>query len=515
MAAYIDTKHMVEHWIPDHEHHLDDALGGLRRLKMHRVRAHATVIHDPAMMKRLSEARGQPLNPRKQALLNWQPSQDDDQHDWEVFKDLHELYTTSTSFPDKSDFAITRHVLIASAESRSFSARMQGRPASSFRRYSIKISMLRNDRNGAYGMYLITHTDLQQLFGPNAVRGNWCKWGYEPKIFCSNTRHNCAVFWQIQIDFVDLEETTSGFQLGKRRREMNLFLQISDHARLVEDRSRVIHALEAKKFRGVRYRPDRKTWVAEMKRPRSKNKTSFGDFKSAIHAARAVDVAFYHYDKISRLNFADTPQILATWSPLVGLNDEEKLRLVKEQAKWVALSGLPPSLPTSLPFAGGTTWVPFEAPEYSTDTSGFRSFSGITSSMSTSQPLLPQLHQNPMTIVSNGVRTMASNLTTAGLGFELQEGQNMVGWSEGSAIEYPVDRAITQTAEIPATTPNSEWSNSSTSMHITEPWDSPWNSSGFFTPFGSPSGDCDEIQIDSPFLSEPTPMFDQVTRNPY
>jgi hypothetical protein len=54
---------------------------------------------------------------------------------------------------------------------------------------------------------------------------------------------------------------------------------------------------EAKRFKGVRFRDERNRWIAEMKPPRSKNKVSFGDFKSQTEAARAVDAAFFYYGK--------------------------------------------------------------------------------------------------------------------------------------------------------------------------------------------------------------------------
>ena len=93
-----------------------------------------------------------------------------------------------------------------------------------------------------------------------------------------------------------------------------------------------------RKYKGVRFRADRKSWVAEMKPFKYKNKVSFGDFKSAMEAARAVDVAFYYYDKNKWRNFRDSPTFLP---PLPGsLNEEGKLKFVKEQARSLAFMAL-------------------------------------------------------------------------------------------------------------------------------------------------------------------------------
>jgi hypothetical protein len=495
MALGIDTKHMVEKWIPDHENHLDDALGTSGRLQMHRVYAHAMVIHDPAMMRRLSEARGRPFSRRKQAVLDWQPDEEDEQSEWEVFRHLHELYETA------SERSGGFRALVTSAESPSFAARAQGRSPSSFRRYSIKISMLRNDRNEAYGMYLITHTDLQKLF-PNARHRSWCKWGYEPKILCSNARHRCAVFWQMQIDFVDLlsRKTQAAPRLGKRRRTMDPFLR-------VESSSQGRVPVREKRFKGVRHRPERKAWVAEMKPPGSRNKVSFGDFRSDTEAARAVDAAFHYYGKTEDvLNFADSAHILATRAAPGALDEEEKLRFVKEQAKWLAAmaSTLPPSRTSAFAAARATSGiVSISVPESSGgctgDALGFRSFSEIASSLSCGGcgdgGFQPQPWVQPHAMVAN----------FAAVGFS--EGQ----WSVENAIADPFDDAMSQRAELPAVAPSCVgWSTSASSVHITEPWDSPECSSAFFTPSGSAfevDRSC-EFQVDPPFL--PTMFLDRL-----
>lgn len=93
-----------------------------------------------------------------------------------------------------------------------------------------------------------------------------------------------------------------------------------------------------RRYKGVRFRADRKSWVAEMKPFKYKNKVSFGDFKSAMEAARAVDVAFFYYDKSKWRNFRDSPAFLP---PLPGpLSEEGKLKFVKEQARSLAFLAL-------------------------------------------------------------------------------------------------------------------------------------------------------------------------------
>lgn len=116
--------------------------------------------------------------------------------------------------------------------------------------------------------------------------------------------------------------------LGTRRRVSVPFEQGPD----------VTTQATCRKYKGVRFRADRKSWVAEMKPFKYKNKVSFGDFKSAMEAARAVDVAFYYYDKNKWRNFRDSPAFLP---PLPGaLNEEGKLKFVKEQARSLAFVAL-------------------------------------------------------------------------------------------------------------------------------------------------------------------------------
>lgn len=105
-----------------------------------------------------------------------------------------------------------------------------------------------------------------------------------------------------------------------------------------QSRQRLVADAPQAKYKGVRFRADRKSWVAEMKPFKYKNKVSFGDFKSAMEAARAVDAAFFYYDKNKWRNFCDSPAFL---SPLPGaLTEEAKLKFVKEKARSMAFCAL-------------------------------------------------------------------------------------------------------------------------------------------------------------------------------
>lgn len=71
-----------------------------------------------------------------------------------------------------------------------------------------------------------------------------------------------------------------------------------------------------------------------MKPRRKTNKVSLGEFKSKIDAARAVDAAFYYFNKKDLLNFSDSANTLSMTPQ--ALDEEEKLRFVKDKAKWLA-----------------------------------------------------------------------------------------------------------------------------------------------------------------------------------
>ena len=381
MALAIDTRHLLERWIPDQEDYLDAYVGTRGRFQLHRVLAYATVVCSPSTIKlRHCDQDVQ------QAALDWPADPDDDLHEVEAFHHLQQLSTTSSSVRDSISKAITT-TLVASVELSNFSARAQDRSPSSFHRYSVR--MIMEDKGNGH-TYASKSTLSKVIPGSHSRRG--CLWACvnDPKIVWTRDieRYDLLVVWHIQLDFVDLFSPIADpdSSPGKRRRTLNLFQQVP--SRCEEDGSRGSHPPEAKRFKGVRFRPERRKWIAEMKPPKSRNKVSLGDFRSQIEAARVVDVAFYHFGK--PLNFVDTPQILSTLPTSVGLDEEDKLKLVKEQAKWLASrASTLRSTPTS-PFteatSGATSSVPFEVSESSTIctavTSGFRSFSEITSPIS-------------------------------------------------------------------------------------------------------------------------------------
>lgn len=105
---------------------------------------------------------------------------------------------------------------------------------------------------------------------------------------------------------------------------------------------------------GVRCRPNRRTWVAEMKSPIRKNKVSLGDFKSQVQAARAVDVAFHYYKKTDLLNLEGTVALLPPEPGIV--DDVEMLEMVEKEVKRLASIGF--TLPSRQDIARGAASAP-------------------------------------------------------------------------------------------------------------------------------------------------------------
>lgn len=154
MALAVDTRNLAEEWCSDHEGHLDAIAGNQRRFQLHRVSVHVSVVQDDVPTKELKELRSKPISREKRAMLDWQPDARDDQDVEEILHHLKELGATmKLSTNSKS--------MVAFAECPNFLVRSGGKPASTFRQYSVKCSMLRSDPSEAHGYYLITHTDLQ------------------------------------------------------------------------------------------------------------------------------------------------------------------------------------------------------------------------------------------------------------------------------------------------------------------------------------------------------------------
>lgn len=363
MALAIDTTPLAEHCVPQVQRDLDKLDGNtvMRRFQIQRLCAHATVIHDAASTaRRLSE--GGDLKVAKQEALDWQADQDEDQDELEVFQHLRQQALSSPLFDEV--FAQTNRLnatttIVASCAGAMSPSLAVDRPLSSFHRYSLRTSFLAFYDAGYDGHHVPRFYGAGHGY-PNVIpyyAVNYSKWVITSAPFlrivgASNSQ--LCVVWHLQCDVVDLLNRLKAYpssRPGKRRRAA-----VNPLLSLEEDPSMRNYSAEKNvRFNGVRYRSNRRTWVAEMKPPGSRNKVSFGDFKTAAQAARVVDAAFHHYDKPALLNFPDySPRILSTRAaPRIPLNEEDKLRFVKEEAKWlasIANSTLPavPSLPSEL-----------------------------------------------------------------------------------------------------------------------------------------------------------------------
>lgn len=345
MALAIDAKALAQSLIPRLQRYLDQYT---QRFQIHRLCAHATVIHDASAFRPLLAARE--LTLAKQEALDWQADQGDDLHEGEVFKHLQQQAATSPLLLQSLDHTnVATSTLVASALSPSFTTRTHGRPLSSFHRHSLRCSFLRRNQVLAHGFAY--SSAISKVF-PSA--GEHYAWVYFPEpdvkiVWATNTGYKPFVVWNLQLDVVDLWTRITTVCSGKRRRTaLNQFLQVSS----VEEQDRELIPLipEAKRFRGVRYRPDRRTWVAEMRPYKGKGKVQFGEFKSQEHAAAAVDAAFHHYGKPQLLNFPDrTPHTLSARRPRSPASLNDKLRFVKAEAKWLgSVTSTLPSAPASL-----------------------------------------------------------------------------------------------------------------------------------------------------------------------
>lgn len=215
------------------------------------------------------------------------------------------------------------------------------------------------DKDMSY--YCYGHTDFQKIIKDHR-RNLTMNWGIRPgpNIVGIESLPKAGVFWCIQIDLVDLQSSRyhNAQHVGKRRRRsMDPFIRVEsprheeaiaeglNHAK--DHRSQREQPPEAKRFRGVRYRPNRRTWVAEIKPPEARNKVSLGDFKSQLQAAHAADVAFHYYGKTNLLNF---PGIVSLLPPVPEnlVNDVRKLEFVKKEVKRIASIGF-----TTSPSASG------------------------------------------------------------------------------------------------------------------------------------------------------------------
>jgi hypothetical protein len=142
MALAIDAKALAQAFIPRLQRYLDQYT---QRFQIHRLCAHATVIHDASAFRQLLAARE--LTLAKQEALDWQADQGDDLDEGEVFKHLQQQAATSPLLLQSLDHTnVATSTLVASALSPSFTTRTHGRPLSSFHRRSLRCSFLRRNQ---------------------------------------------------------------------------------------------------------------------------------------------------------------------------------------------------------------------------------------------------------------------------------------------------------------------------------------------------------------------------------
>lgn len=420
MALSIDTKPLVRNYIPQLQRDLDNYAGGRkRRFQIHQVYAHATILHDALTIRRLFKEKR--LRWATQTALHWQPDKDDDLDEMEVWK--HLLAQTKTS-PLLAEFEAVSQNPSSNATTSLFTSctvpsppglASSSKSLASFRRYCIRWSILSIWGNDL-SMCESAIPDVVPT-APKRPRGWWPYLELKIDGASRSIGQKPAVMWHLQFDFVDLQSPrrNPSSRPGKRRRTtVNQFHQVSTTR--VQDSSSTCHLPEVKRFNGVRYRADRKGWVAEMRPSKAKNKVDFGDFKYQVEAAHAVDAAFYFYGRPELLNFPETTlQILSTIPPPAGLDEKDMKRFVKDKAKVLALMAFEfPSV--EIPESSSRGWAE------DTYTLGFGPDSEIASFLSCGGgdddifQSQPWLNWDPMTgWISNGL-IMESNSVAADAG---------------------------------------------------------------------------------------------------
>lgn len=339
MAVAINTAWLVQDFMPQIQRDLRNVEAEGSCFQIHRVCAHATVLlHDSPSGRKLIESVKVVAT---REALNWQADPDEDVSDLEVLHHLQQQAATSPlgvfAQTDRSSGAAT--TLIATALSPSIMGETQGRPLSSFDRYAIRFSYLTPSHPMSVRAQQGRRSDLRGLVprypkNPLAALG-FCFFGLPESqksvVWAGGPREDRYVFWQVQVDFVDVASRRRSHK--RRRTAFNPFQQVA-RSLIVENRDPGGRS----RYNGVRHRPDRSTWVAEMKPPKHRNKQDFGNFSSEAQAARAVDAAFHHYGRAHLLNFPRTSlQFLSSRSaPAAGLDEKAKVKFVKEEAKWLA-----------------------------------------------------------------------------------------------------------------------------------------------------------------------------------
>lgn len=359
MALGIDTRNLVEKWIPRLEQLLSRATFARDRYQVHRVYACATVLtQDEAAIQDIST--NTPSFSVTQRALDWQPQDDDELNEGDVYNHLVQM--------SGYEFSARENSFLTNAESPTFAATAEGRPASAFQRCSFRLSTLEVYSSGCeYPGYHVGASTLQEPDSATArkVPSEWWESMLDddgPELIWPLPGERSAVLWHVQVDLLDMLSPRSGRH--RRRRKYGPFQQVT-HAGYESPSSDDNPVSAAKRFNGVRYRRERKTFIAEMKIPKTKNKESFGDFKSAPEAARAVDAAYYYYNVREKVNFPDAAHILSSQPKPAQLTEKDMLKLVKERAKWLAShtptlpscpssGNLVPETPTHLPSASSS-----------------------------------------------------------------------------------------------------------------------------------------------------------------
>ncbi|KAG0631997.1 hypothetical protein M758_1G296900 [Ceratodon purpureus] len=374
MALAINTSDLVGRWIPQLEHVLSTATFARNRYQVHKVYACAIVLSQQEGTIGDVSVRTPSFSVTQEAL-DWQADQDVEESDPDVFKHLMlmgDAPSTSGSSTDELYSRLNAQPYAVSAESPTFAARARGQPASAFARKSFRLSTLEVYGNAClYPGYHVGATSLDKLLVESEVQKVPREWwesfldDESPELIWAHPGVQCAVLWQVQVDVLDMY-TKNFSQPGLRKRRLyGPCAQVSPVSKkqLLQEE---FCKSEAERFNGVRYRPDRKRFIAETKVPNypKKNKVSFGDFMSAEAAARAIDAAFYHYGITDKVNFADSLQILSTQPKPDGLSVDEKLTLVKQHGHMLAelheqmlvsRASIPPSTPPSTPAVASLT----------------------------------------------------------------------------------------------------------------------------------------------------------------
>lgn len=368
-STHIDGDHLSKIFLPQLNQYIWNASFEKQRFYVQRVIVCAAVISQdkPVIHELLSKL---PMWATTQESLDWQPDAER-----QSLGDVYQhLQTMTSSGRDSSgrDCPKPDHFLLKEVES-SFATRSTY--SHSFRLSSLEVCNAEKPMG-----YHIGATSLKKLPGFERKEYEcdlWSKFLFKyliekdddsPGIIWKGRIVPTAVVWQVQLDIVDTQLGRRP-RCGSKRRLYGSLPQVPELPPPREKQRKAVQPPRVQKgnckseYKGVRYRQDRGTWMAETRLPaeeKMKNKVPFGEYKSDYKAARAVDAALYHYHKGS-YNFPDSPELLKTQPSLEGMKGEEKRKAVKEQAKWLADNAPHPSTsPPSSPVLTAVSVPPHE-----------------------------------------------------------------------------------------------------------------------------------------------------------